>query len=98
MYSFVTAHLMWRGWIQSRRLDVEITMIGALISLIVYVIILAVLYWLVNYVLDNFPLPEPANRIVRVAVVIIIVLAAIHLVLGVFGIAGFETPRLIRGM
>jgi len=72
-------------------------MIGALISLIVYVIILAALWWLVNYVLDNFPLPEPANRIVRVAVVIIIVLIAVYVLLGVFGIAGIEGPPRLRG-
>ena len=72
-------------------------MIGALISLLVYVIVLAVIWWLVTYVLDNFPLPEPANRIIRVAVVIIIVLAALFILLGVFGIGGYETPRL-RGL
>jgi amino acid transporter len=73
-------------------------MIGALISLIIYIIILAVLWWLVNYVLDNFPLPEPAARIIRVAVTIILVLIAIYILLGVFGIAGVEGPPRLRGL
>lgn len=69
-------------------------MISSLISLVIYIIILAVLWWLVNYVLDNFPLPEPANRLVRVAVVIIIVLAAVFILLGVFGVVEVNLPRL----
>lgn len=68
-------------------------MIGAFITLIVYIILLAVLYWLANYVLDNFPLPEPANRIIRVAITIIVVLAAVFILLGVFGLAEVSVPR-----
>jgi hypothetical protein len=69
-------------------------MIGALITLIIYVVVLSLLWWLANYILDNFPLPDPANRIVRVAIVIIIVLAAVYVLLGVFGMGGVEgVPR-----
>ena len=53
-------------------------MIAAIVSLIVYVIILAVLYWLAMYVLDNFPLPPPADKLVRVAVTVLVVIAAIY--------------------
>lgn len=67
-------------------------MIGSLITLIVYVIVLALLWWVINYVLDNFPLPEPANRLVRVAVVVLIVIIAVFLILGLFGIAGGIGP------
>ena len=50
---------------------------------------------LITIIVDNFPLPEPANRLIRVAVVIAIVLAAIYLLLGVFGIGGIGgVPRL----
>jgi hypothetical protein len=70
-------------------------MIGALVTLLIYVVILAILWWLANYILDNFPLPDPAGRIVRVAVVVIIVIAAIYVLLGVFGVAGVDgIPRL----
>jgi membrane protease YdiL (CAAX protease family) len=72
-------------------------MISALITLIVYIIILAVLWWLANYVLDNFPLPEPANKLVRVAIVIIVVLIALYLLLGIFGIGGVESVPRLRG-
>ena len=65
-------------------------MIGALVTLIIYVIVLSLLWWLVNYILDNFPLPDPANRLVRVAVTVIIVLVAVFLLLGIFGIGGID--------
>jgi hypothetical protein len=73
-------------------------MLSALITLIIYVIVLAVFWWLVNYILDNFPLPEPANKIIRVALVIIIVLAALYILLNVFGVGGVDgVPRLRFG-
>jgi hypothetical protein len=72
-------------------------MIASLITLI-YIIILAVLWWLASYVLDNFPLPPPADRIVRVAVTIIVAIAAIYILLGVFGVSGVSgVPRLRFG-
>jgi hypothetical protein len=73
-------------------------MIGALITLIVYIVVLAILWWLANFVLDNFPLPDPANRLVRVAIVIIIVFAAIYVLLGVFGIGGVDGVPRLRGL
>ena len=73
-------------------------MIGALITLIVYIIVLALLWWLINYVLDNFPLPEPANRLIRVAVTVAIVIIAVFLILGLFGVGGIEgVPRVRIG-
>jgi hypothetical protein len=73
-------------------------MIGALITLLIYVICLAVIWWLANYILDNFPLPDPAGRIIRVAIVVILVLAAIYVLLGVFGVGGaWDVPRLRFG-
>jgi hypothetical protein len=69
-------------------------MIGALITLILYIIVLSILWWLANYVLSNFPLPEPAGKLVRVAITVIIVLAAIYILLGVFGVVTSDVPRL----
>lgn len=73
-------------------------MIAALITFVIYIIVLAVIWWLVSYVLDNFPLPEPANRILRVGVVIIIVVIAVMLLLSLIGVGGLEgVPRLRFG-
>lgn len=72
-------------------------MIGALVTLIIYVIVLSLLWWLVNYILNNFPLPEPANKLIRVGVVVIIVLIAIVLLIDLFGAGGVGIPRLRLG-
>jgi hypothetical protein len=69
-------------------------MISALITLIVYILILGLLWFLLDYVLTAFPPPEPAGRLIRVVAVVIFVLVAIFLLLGVFGIGGVDgVPR-----
>lgn len=68
-------------------------MIGSLITLVVYVIVLALLWWLVNYILSNFPLPEPANRLIRVGVVVVIVIIAAVLLIDLFAAGTVGVPR-----
>jgi hypothetical protein len=68
-------------------------MISALVTLVIYALVLGLIYWLVDYLLGIFPLPDPAGRIVRAAVVIIIVLVLISVLLGVFGETVY-VPRL----
>lgn len=70
-------------------------MIAALLTLVIYVLILGLLYWLCDYLLGLFPLPEPLNRIVRAVVIIILVLILISILLDVLG-RGYEIglPRL----
>lgn len=73
-------------------------MIGALITFVISVIVLALVWWVVNYVLDNFPLPEPANKIIRVGTVVVIVIVAVLLVINLFGGgSGVGLPRLHFG-
>lgn len=72
-------------------------MISALITLIIYVLVLALLWWVVNYVLDNFPLPEPANKLIRVGVVVAIVIIAVVLLIDLFGGGGVGVPRIRFG-
>lgn len=72
----------------------EMAMIGAVITLIVYAIILGLLYWLAEYLLGIFPLPDPAGRIVRAAIVVIIVIVLISVLLDVLGVASTGVPRL----
>jgi amino acid transporter len=60
-------------------------MISALITLIVYLLILGILIWLVYYVVDAIPLPEPINRIVKLAVVVVCALIVIVLLLNLLG-------------
>lgn len=62
-------------------------MIGALLTLIVYALVLGLIYWLADYLLGVFPLPDPAGRVVRAALVVIIVLVLIGLLLDMVGVA-----------
>jgi hypothetical protein len=58
-------------------------MIGLLVTLIVYALVLGLLYWLVDYLLGVFPLPDPIGRIIR----------AVGLLLGFTG-ADYGLPRM----
>jgi hypothetical protein len=69
-------------------------MIGGLITLVVYALVLGLIYWLVEYLLGIFPLPDPMGRIIRAAVIVIIVLVLIGVILDVFGLYGGGFPRL----
>src|SRR4029077_19784625 len=60
-------------------------MIGALLTLVIYILVLGLLYWLCGYLLGVFPLPDPLNRIARAAVNIILALALCSILLGVLG-------------
>lgn len=60
-------------------------MIGALITLVVYLLVLGLLYWLADYLLGVFPLPDPLGRIARAIVIVVLVLILISILLGVLG-------------
>jgi ABC-type Na+ efflux pump permease subunit len=69
-------------------------MIMSLLTLVIYVLILGLLYWLCDYLLKLFPLPDPLDRIVRAIVIVILVLILISILLSVLG-AGYDVglPR-----
>lgn len=70
-------------------------MIGALISLIVYLLIIGLLYWLIDYIIKTIPIPDPPARIIRIALMILLVLVIIVLILNLFGgVAGVNIPEL----
>lgn len=74
-------------------------MIAGLINLIVYLLVIGILVALVFYVLQTIPLPEPINRIIRVAIVVIAALIIILLLLqllGVGGGGGVDLPRIVN--
>jgi len=71
-------------------------MIGALIQLIVWLLVIGILYWVVLYVLDAVPIPDPPNRIIKIVLTVVIALVAVLVILNVFGLApsGLDMPRL----
>jgi hypothetical protein len=72
-------------------------MISALITLIVYLLVLGLLYWLVIYVLDTIPIPDPPNRIIKIALMVLMVLVIIVLLLDILGggnVGNLNLPKL----
>ena len=70
-------------------------MIGALVTLIIYLLVLGILIWLVYYVVDAIPLPDPINRIVKLAIVVICALIVVVLLLNFLGVGvNLNVPRI----
>ena len=71
-------------------------MISALITLIIYLLVLGLLYWLVIYVVDTIPIPDPPARIIKIALMVLMVLIVIVLLLNIIGMGtgDFNLPRL----
>jgi hypothetical protein len=59
-------------------------------------IIIGVIVWLLLYLIDVVPLPEPFNRVARVAIIVVGVLIIILLLLQFIG-ADVPVPRLKGG-
>ena len=71
-------------------------MIAALINLIIYLIVLGLLYWLVTYVIDTIPIPDPPARFIKLALMVLLVLIVIVLILELLGsgMTGVNLPKL----
>jgi hypothetical protein len=68
-------------------------MIGALITLIIYIIVVGILLWLAWYVLDAIPVPEPLNRFAKIGITVIVVLVIVLLLLNFAGVdTGIRMP------
>lgn len=70
-------------------------MIGGLVTLIIYLLVLGVLIWLVYYVVDAIPLPDPLGRIIKLVVVVIACLVVILMLLSLLGVStgGLSLPK-----
>jgi hypothetical protein len=69
-------------------------MIPALIQLIIWILVVGILYWVVIYVLDAIPIPDPANRIIKVVLAVVLLLAVLLMLLDMLGInTGVNLPR-----
>ena len=66
-------------------------MIGALLTFVVYLIVLGLVLWLIDYVVALLPLPPPFHQVIRIVIAVIAVIVVIYLLLGLFGAA--DVPR-----
>lgn len=70
-------------------------MITALFTLIIYLLVLGIAWWAVDYLIATLPIPDPPARFIRIAMVVIFALILITLLLGLAGVStGVDLPRL----
>ena len=69
-------------------------MITGLIYLVIYIVIVGVILWLLNYLIDNVPMEPPFRRVAKVAIMVVGVLIIILLLLNFVGLLDGGPPRL----
>jgi len=69
-------------------------MISGLIALVVYIIVIALVLWLLNYLVDTIPIQEPFRRVAKIAILVVGVLIVILLLLSFVGVIDGGIPRL----
>ena len=70
-------------------------MISTLVSLVIYILVLGLVAWLLLYIIDFVPVPEPFNRVAKIVIMIVCVLILILLLLSlVEGPGALRLPRL----
>jgi len=71
-------------------------MVTSLISLVIYILVVGLIFWLLHYLVDAIPLPEPFNRVAKVVLLVAGVLIVIVLLLQFAGIVDGGLPKLTR--
>jgi hypothetical protein len=70
-------------------------MISALFTLLIYLVIFGILWWVVDFCIANLPISDPPARFIRIAMVIIFAIVLVGLLLGLVGVTtGVDLPRL----
>ena len=69
-------------------------MIGALINLIIVLLVVGILLWLVFYVIDAIPIPDPPARFIKLAIIVVAVLVIIGVMLNFAGVSGLDVPQI----
>ena len=60
-------------------------MIQQLLLFVIYLIIIGLVFWLIQYVLGMLPLPEPFPMIIRVVLAVVLVIIVILMLLNLVG-------------
>lgn len=60
-------------------------MISALVTLLIYLLIIGIIVWLVLFIINTIPLPPPFGQVARVIVIVIACLVVILLLLDLLG-------------
>jgi len=68
-------------------------MLESLLYFVIYIVVIGLIAFLLNYLVDAIPLQEPFRKVAKIAILVISVLAVIILLLGLIGVGG-PMPRL----
>jgi hypothetical protein len=71
-------------------------MIGSLIYLVIYIIVIGLIVWLLNFLIDAVPMDPPFKRVAKIALMVVSVLIIILLLLQFVGVVDGGMPRLVR--
>ena len=71
-------------------------MIGALLSLVIYLIVVGLILWVLLYLVQNIPLPAPYAQVARVVIMVLGALILIVLLLNFAGIMDVGVRPLVR--
>lgn len=70
-------------------------MIGALFTLLIYIVVLGILWYAIDYALTNIPIPDPPARFIRILVVVIFCIILVGVLLNLVGVSpGIDLPKL----
>ena len=71
-------------------------MIDTLVNLVIYILVLGLIFWLLDYLIANIPMQDPFRRVARMVLLVVGILILIILLLGLVG-GSPGVPRLRLG-
>jgi hypothetical protein len=63
-------------------------MLTSLVYFIIYLAVVGLIAWLLIYLVDMIPVPQPFNKVAKVVIMVVCVLIVIFLLLGLVGDPG----------
>ena len=70
-------------------------MIGALFTLLIYIVVLGIIWFAIDYAIDHIPVTDPPARFIRIIVVVIFCFILVALLLNMVGVStGVDLPRI----
>ena len=69
-------------------------MVASLVTLVIYILVVGLIFWLLHYLVDAIPLPAPFNQIAKTVLLVVGVLICIVLLLQFAGITDGSLPKL----
>jgi TRAP-type C4-dicarboxylate transport system permease small subunit len=70
-------------------------MIGMLFTILIYIVVLGILWFAIDYAINNVPIPDPPARFIRIIVVVFFCIILVALLLNMTGVqTGVNLPRI----